>query len=413
MSNKPQIRFNGHKDGWKESQLKNEVDYTSTGVRACDVSPDGEYDLYDANDVIGKVKTYASDKPYISIIKDGSGVGRVRMLPEYTNCLGTMGCISPKGDNNVNFIFGHIQTKDFKKHIISGAIPHVYFKNYGEDSISLPLPDEQKKIGDFFKALDELIDAKEEELNKLRQLKQALLQQMFPSNDIDNSNGGGYNLLIDNYLKQDNMIVSMVPNAPRIRFKGFTEPWKRMPLSKCVRFAKGRGYSKNDLCDNGAPIILYGTMYTDYTTNITRVDRYAKMKGNSLLSIGNEVIVPASGETAEDIARASAVLCEDVILGGDLNVLYPTENLNASFLALELTYGQSHHSLVKKAQGISVVHLHNSDIEELDILVPEYPEQQLIGKFFREQDNGIIASQDKINKLKTIKQSLLQKMFAA
>ena len=132
-SNTSRIRFKGFIEPWEKSQLKKEVDYTSTGVRACDISSNGKYDLYDANDIIGKVNTYASDKPYISIIKDGAGVGRVRLLPESTNVLGTMGVISPKGENDINFIFSHIQNKDFKQHIISGAIPHVYFKNYGED----------------------------------------------------------------------------------------------------------------------------------------------------------------------------------------------------------------------------------------------------------------------------------------
>lgn len=214
-------------------------------------------------------------------------------------------------------------------------------------------------------------------------------------------------------MQGSNLTISNAPNTPRIRFKGFTEPWEKVAIKERVKFGKGRGYSKNDLCDNGEPIILYGVMYTDYITNITRVSRYAKLKDNSLLSRGNEVIVPASGETAEDIARASAVLCKNVVLGGDLNVLYPDDKIAPSFLALELTYGQSHSKLVKKAQGISVVHLHNSDIEDLIILVPSKKEQQMIGDFFREQDEQINAAQQQIKKLTIIKQALLQKMFAA
>ena len=177
--NTPRIRFKGFTEPWEKSQLKKEVDYTSTGVRACDISSNGKYDLYDANDIIGKVNTYASDKPYISIIKDGAGVGRVRLLPESTNVLGTMGVISPKGENDINFIFSHIQNKDFKQHIISGAIPHVYFKNYGEDEILIPLPAEQQKIGNFFREQDEVICASADNITKLKTIKQALLQKMF------------------------------------------------------------------------------------------------------------------------------------------------------------------------------------------------------------------------------------------
>jgi type I restriction enzyme S subunit len=179
----PNIRFKGFEGDWKEKQLKDAVSYHSTGVRACDAVNSGSYKLYDANGEIGKIDSVASTSPYVSIIKDGSGVGRVRMMSEMTNVLGTMGCITAKDDTDINFIFSHLQTKDFNNHIISGAIPHVYFRDYGEDLLYAPLFNEQQKIGEFFQQLDELIGAKEQELEKLRQMKLALLDKMFPNEE--------------------------------------------------------------------------------------------------------------------------------------------------------------------------------------------------------------------------------------
>ena len=208
------------------------------------------------------------------------------------------------------------------------------------------------------------------------------------------------------------VVSSPAPNTPTIRFRGFTEPWEKYLISRRVTYGKGRGYSKANLQQSGTPILLYGTLYTDYNTNITEVDRYSTKKEWAVMSKGNEVVVPASGETAEDIARASAILKAGIILGGDLNIIYPDDKLDASFLALELTYGNSHRKLVKKAQGVSVVHLHNTDISELKINVPSYNEQRKIGDFFRSQDEAIANSQLQINKLKTIKQACLSQMFA-
>lgn len=412
--NKPQIRFQGHEGEWKEKTLKQVVNYSSTGVRACDVSDNGLYDLYDANEVIGKTSTFASDNPYISIIKDGSGVGRVRLLPGKTNCLGTMGVITPKDSNDVNFAFSHLQTKDFKKHIISGAIPHVYFRDYGEDELCIPQPIEQKKIGEFFRNLDELIEAKELELEKLRQIKLALLDGMFPSDEPDKLNRGGYNTLINNILQMDNQLYISTSelNVPVIRFRGFTEPWKKVSLSENATFSKGRGYSKADIKKTGTPILLYGSLYTNYNTSIEYVASYADKKDGSIFSTGNEVVVPASGETAEDIARASAIYAKGIILGGDLNIIYPNEDIDPTFLALDITYGRNHKLLVKKAQGISVVHLHNTDIQELDLVMPDKNEQKKIGDFFRGQDENIRSAQLQINKLRNIKQACMQKMFA-
>lgn len=193
--NIPPLRFAGFSEEWQEKKLGEVVEYNSTGVRTCDVSDDGQYELYDASGVIGKVKSVAYDQPYISIIKDGSGVGRVRKLPALTNCLGTMGCIVPRIGNNIDYIYSHLETKDFSQHIISGAIPHLYFRDYSEDSLHLPSLAEQEQIGAFFRALDELIGAKEEELEKLRQMKAALLEAMFPNEEKQiNVNGGGINV---------------------------------------------------------------------------------------------------------------------------------------------------------------------------------------------------------------------------
>lgn len=179
-----------------------------------------------------------------------------------------------------------------------------------------------------------------------------------------------------------------------------------------AEFTKGRGYSKGDLRAEGTPIILYGNLYTDYQTEINEVNTYAKLSEDAVLSRGGEVLVPASGETAEDISRASVLKQSDVIIGGDLNVIYPKSSIASTFLALELTYGRSHTALTKKAQGISVVHLHNSDIMGLASLFPCLGEQERIGAFFRSQDEGIAAVGAQIERLRAMKQACLERMFA-
>ena len=108
-----------------------------------------------------------------------------------------------------------------------------------------------------------------------------------------------------------------------INHQNRTSSWEQRKLGELCEFAKGHGYSKTDICDAGTPIILYGRLYTQYQTRIEDVDTFAVEQESSLLSEGNEVIVPASGETAEDIAVASSVRRSGVILGGDLNVLTP------------------------------------------------------------------------------------------
>ena len=199
--------------------------------------------------------------------------------------------------------------------------------------------------------------------------------------------------------------------VPQIRFAGFTDPWEQRKLGELCSFSKGCGYSKNNLRDQGTPIILYGRLYTNYETQIHSVDTFVDPLENSVYTEGGEVIVPASGETAEDISIASVVEKPGIILGGDLNIITPSAVVNPVFLALELSYGKPHFDLAKRAQGKSVVHIHNEDIANVFFDRPCIAEQRQIGAFFDRLDSLITLHQRKYDKLCVLKKSMLDKMF--
>ena len=191
----------------------------------------------------------------------------------------------------------------------------------------------------------------------------------------------------------------------------FTTTWEQRRLGEVCAFAKGRSYSKADIRDSGVPLILYGRLYTQYQTRIEEVDTFTAEKDGALLSKGNEVIVPASGETAEDIAVASSVRRSGIIFGGDLNVLTPEETLDPDYVALGITYGSAHSDLAKRAQGKSVVHVHNADIAMIELAYPNVDEQKVISTFVLRLDSLIALHQRKVQLLKNIKKSLLDKVF--
>ena len=199
--------------------------------------------------------------------------------------------------------------------------------------------------------------------------------------------------------------------VPAIRFQGFADPWEQRKLGDLVQFSKGTGYSKGDLGESGTPIILYGRLYTQYETVIAKVDTFADPKAGSVYSRGGEVIVPASGETAEDISIASVVEKSGVLLGGDLNIITPPADLDAAFLAISISNGKPHEDMAKMAQGKSVVHLHNTDLEKIDLTFPCLDEQTQISGYFGAIDRLITLHQRKYDKLVAIKRSMLEKMF--
>lgn len=200
---------------------------------------------------------------------------------------------------------------------------------------------------------------------------------------------------------------------PSYRFAGYTEPWKEKKLGEVADFTKGKGYSKGDLESSGVPIILYGRLYTNYQTIIDDVDTYVTMKEHSVLSEGNEIIVPSSGESSEEISRASVVAKKGVILGGDLNIIRLTEKFSSVFVAITLSNGSQQKELSKRAQGKSVVHLHNSDLKEVNLFYTSLPEQTAIGSFFQDIDQLISLQQRKLEVLKEQKKTYLKLLFPA
>ncbi|WP_456081415.1 restriction endonuclease subunit S [Mediterraneibacter sp.] len=198
---------------------------------------------------------------------------------------------------------------------------------------------------------------------------------------------------------------------PKIRFKGYQEDWEQRKLDDVAEFSKGSGYSKGDLIESGTPIILYGRLYTKYETSISDVDTFVEAKDGSVYSKGGEVIVPASGETAEDIARAASVNKSGILLGGDLNVVMPNEDINSAFLAISISNGSSQRELARKAQGKSVVHIHNEEIRNLVVPFPTKTEQNKIENYFSDLDHLITLHQQKCEETKKLKKYMLQKMF--
>ncbi|ART74850.1 type I restriction endonuclease subunit S [Sutcliffiella horikoshii] len=199
--------------------------------------------------------------------------------------------------------------------------------------------------------------------------------------------------------------------TPEVRFPEFSGDWEQQKLGDIANFFRGNGYSKSDLTDKGSQIILYGRLYTKYETVIKSVDTFTKLKERSVISKGNEVIIPSSGETSEDISRASFVSVPGIILGGDLNIVQPSDKIDPVFLALTISNGEQQKELSKRAQGKSVVHLHNSDLKKVNLIFPEREEQTKIGNLFKQLDDTIAIHQQELTTLKQTKQGFLQKLF--
>ena len=121
--------------------------------------------------------------------------------------------------------------------------------------------------------------------------------------------------------------------------------------------------------------------------------------------------MPASGETAEDISIASVVVKPGILLGGDLNIVSPTTEYDSAFLALTISSGAAHKYLSSLAQGKSVVHLHNADIQSVSAKFPTKREQEKIHLLFGKIDTLITLHQRKLEKLVQIRKAFAERCF--
>ena len=221
-------------------------------------------------------------------------------------------------------------------------------------------------------------------------IKPLILVEKFPRNEgiWSTSEGADFieryisllcGLFFENaFAHSDRTKLSQLTLFPSGYSRQETSSWEQRKLGELCTISKGHGYSKADIRDAGTPLILYGRLYTQYESRIENVDTFAVEQEGSLLSKGNEVIVPASGETAEDIAVASSVRRSGIIFGGDLNVVTPVSKLDPDYIALAITYSKAHDDLARRAQGKSVVHVHGNDIAEVEIPYPSESEQKRI-----------------------------------
>lgn len=198
--------------------------------------------------------------------------------------------------------------------------------------------------------------------------------------------------------------------VPRLRFPKFSDVWRADRIGEIADIFKGKGIAKSDISNNGIhPCIRYGELYTVYGELVTDVLSKTSLPATDLFfGAANDVIIPSSGETKEDIATAACVIPDGIAFGGDLNVLRTKEH--GAFLSYYLN-GPLRKGIARVAQGDSVVHLYPHQIEKLPIAVPDRREQQEIADCLSSLDELITAETQKLDALKTHKQGLMQQLF--
>lgn len=298
------------------------------------------------------------------------------------------GFIQARMRNGSNsFLYHLFFSDDFNKKVTflcSGSnYPAINSTEFGKIVVSLPSAQEQCKIAECLDSVDKVIEKQQAEVAAWEQYKKGVAQKLF---------------------------------SQEVRFKaedGSNFPnWEYKTLGELGSFQKGAPLSKAAISDNGTPLILYGELYTTYKEIAYDIVRRTEKKVEpKFLSHIGDVLIPTSGETAEDISTATCVMQEGVILGSDLLIYRPVPWLDGRILSYVINH-QVKQAISRVAQGPQVVHIKAKDISKIKAYVPTSPEEQRkIVECLGAIDDVIALSKAELEKWRELKKGLLQQLF--
>jgi len=314
----------------------------------------------------------------------GSTIGKAGIATFELTSNQQINSILPNDNFSSDFLFYSLNLIAPKIQSLAGeqAVPIVNKREFEKTTIALPLSiSEQTAIATVLSDTDALIEKLEELIAKKKAIKKGAMQQLLTG---------------------------------KKRLPGFSDEWKEKKLKDIADFLKGRGLSKSKLLYDGSySCILYGELYTTYSQIIKEV----KSKTNSregLPSINGDILMPGSTTTVGiDLATASAIQQNNVLLGGDLIVIRKKEpnNYNSEFLANYLTH-ISKHKIAEIAQGITIIHLHGSRLQEIFVKIPsDINEQVAIASVLSDMDSEIESLEQKRDKYTMLKQGMMQQLL--
>ena len=200
---------------------------------------------------------------------------------------------------------------------------------------------------------------------------------------------------------------------PLIRFKGYTEDWEQRKLGDCGTTYTGlSGKTKEDFGHGEGKFITYMNVFSNSVSNFEMTEPIEIDNSQNEVKKG-DVFFTTSSETPEEVGMSSVLLdnCENTYLNSFCFGYRPTEKFDSYYLAFMLRSNEMRKKITFLAQGISRYNISKNKMMEIEIPIPSLEEQNRIGAYFQNLDNLITLHQRKVEKLKNIKKSMLQKMF--
>jgi len=408
---KPAIRFAGFSEAWEQRKL-GDIGKCQSGIGFPDAEQGGKigipfYKVSDMNNYGNEqemtcANNYVTDEqiirknwkpimevPAVIFAKVGAAImlNRKRL------------CHFPflLDNNTMAYKFGEKWDTNFGKTLFEkidltelvqvGALPSYNATDVENIDIKIPTDmNEQRVLGQYFSNLDNLITLHQRKYEKLSNVKKSMLEKMFPKNGS---------------------------NVPEIRFKGFTEAWEQRKLGEVGTTYTGlSGKTKEDFGHGNAKFVTYVNVFSNAVGFLDMTEAVEIDDSQNKVLFG-DVLFTTSSETPEEVGMSSVWLgnAENTYLNSFCFGYRPMVEFNPYYLAYMLRSSSMRKNITFLAQGISRYNISKNKMMDIEMPIPNIEEQKQIGSYFRSLDNLITLHQRKLEKLKNIKKSMLEKMF--
>lgn len=371
---KPTIRFKGFTEDWEQRKV-NEICSISTGKsNTQDKIDDGKYPFYVRSPIIERSNRYLYDEEAVLTVGDGVGTGKVfhYVNGKYDIHQRVYRLFDFSDDIDAKFFY-HWFSENFYNRVMymtaKTSVDSVRLEMIADMEITAPSYDEQKKISSYLDNFDNLITLHQRKYDKLVNVKKSMLEKMFP---------------------RDGKIV------PDIRFSGFTEDWEQRMVSQLFKVT--RGY------------VLAATQTETEKTDEKPYPVYSSQtKDKGLMGYYKDYLYEDAITWTTDGANAGTVnyragkfYCTNVC-----GVLLSNEVKANQMIAEALN------NIAKRyVSYVGNPKLMNNVMADIVIQMPiQVEEREQLSLFFTNIDNLITLHQRKLEKLKNIKKSCLEKMF--
>jgi type I restriction enzyme S subunit len=346
----------------------------SSNLKQSDVlDKNGDFPIYGAAGYIGNVDFYHQDKPYIAVVKDGAGIGRTKLYPANSSVIGTMQYLLPKDNILPQYLCYVVRYMHLEKYFSGATIPHIYFRDYKNEEFNLESINRQTEIIDVLQHIENIINARKQELQKLDELVKARFVEMF-GDPVSNSFG--------------------LPEST---------------LPKLGEF--GRGVSKHR--PRNDPKLLGGEYPLIQTGDVAVANLYITEYGSTYSELGLQQSKMWNKGTlcitiAANIAK-TAILDFDACFPDSVVGFIANERTNNIFIHYWFSFFQA--ILESQAPESAQKNINLKILSELKVIVPEKNRQDEFAAFVAQVDKSKAAVQKALDETQLLFDSLMQEYF--